>query len=73
MQKSFLQKTWVVAGVAFLCSALWGSAFAGVKIGYNCFRLYQRIGQHRWCLLESALQLLESWHWLAVVLLQNKH
>lgn len=32
---SFLQKTWGVAAVAFLCSALWGSAFAGVKIGYQ--------------------------------------
>lgn len=32
---SFLQKTWVVAAIAFLCSALWGSAFAGVKIGYQ--------------------------------------
>ena len=39
MQKSFLQKTWVVAGVAFLCSALWGSAFAGVKIGYELFQI----------------------------------
>lgn len=39
MQKSFLQKTWVVAGIAFLCSALWGSAFAGVKIGYELFQI----------------------------------
>ena len=39
MQKSFFQKTWVVAGVAFLCSALWGSAFAGVKIGYELFQI----------------------------------
>ena len=39
MLKSFLLKTWVVAGVAFLCSALWGSAFAGVKIGYELFQI----------------------------------
>lgn len=41
MQKaSFLQKTWGVVAIAFLCSALWGSAFAGVKIGYQQWMIH---------------------------------
>ncbi|MDE6730503.1 MAG: DMT family transporter [Oscillospiraceae bacterium] len=30
-----LQHTGIVAGIAFVCCALWGSAFSGVKIGYS--------------------------------------
>ena len=30
-----LTRTWVVVLIAFICSALWGSAFSGVKVGYE--------------------------------------
>ena len=36
---NWLTKTWAVALVAFLCSALWGSAFSGVKIGYTLLKI----------------------------------
>lgn len=32
-----LTKTWVAVFLALICSALWGSAFSGVKIGYEKF------------------------------------
>lgn len=32
-----MTKTWVVILCAFICSALWGSAFSGVKVGYEKF------------------------------------
>lgn len=34
-----LTKTWVVAALAFVCCALWGSAFPCIKIGYGLFRI----------------------------------
>lgn len=37
MNKNILTKSWVVILIAFICSALWGTAFSGVKIGYNKF------------------------------------
>ncbi len=33
-EKTWITKTWAVAGIALICSALWGSAFSGVKTGY---------------------------------------
>lgn len=36
-EKQFLQKGWVVAGLAMICCCLWGSAFPCVKIGYEMF------------------------------------
>ena len=38
-KESFLQKSWVVALLAFVCCFLWGSAFPCVKIGYNLFHI----------------------------------
>ena len=35
--KKHLNKLWVVALIAFLCCALWGSAFPVIKIGYRQF------------------------------------
>lgn len=35
--KSRMSKTPIVVLCAFICSALWGSAFAGVKVGYRLF------------------------------------
>ncbi len=35
--KKYLNKLWVVALIAFLCCALWGSAFPVIKIGYRQF------------------------------------
>lgn len=37
MNKNILTKSWVVILIAFICSALWGTAFSGVKIGYDKF------------------------------------
>ena len=37
MNKNILTKSWVVIIIAFICSALWGTAFSGVKIGYDKF------------------------------------
>lgn len=37
MKEKFLTKTWVVFLGALICSALWGSAFSCVKIGYRLF------------------------------------
>lgn len=39
IQKNLLTRTWVVCLVAFLCCALWGSAFPCVKIGYDLFSI----------------------------------
>lgn len=36
-KENILTKTSVVILLAFICSALWGSAFSGVKIGYEKF------------------------------------
>ncbi len=36
-KESVLSRTWMVVLVAFICSLLWGSAFSGVKIGYERF------------------------------------
>lgn len=36
-KKELLSRTWAVAVIAFVCSALWGSAFSGVKTGYERF------------------------------------
>ncbi len=36
-KENFFTKTPVVVILAFVCSALWGSAFSGVKIGYQRF------------------------------------
>lgn len=38
-KESFLQKSWVVALLAFVCCFLWGSAFPCVKIGYSLFHI----------------------------------
>lgn len=37
MNKNIMTKPWVVILIAFICSALWGTAFSGVKIGYDKF------------------------------------
>ncbi len=37
MNKNILTKSWVVILIAFICSVLWGTAFSGVKIGYDKF------------------------------------
>ena len=37
MKADILTKTWVAAILAIFCSALWGSAFPCVKIGYGLF------------------------------------
>ena len=36
-KERLLSRTWAVAVIAFICSALWGSAFSGVKTGYERF------------------------------------
>ena len=36
-KEKLLSRTWAVAVIAFICSALWGSAFSGVKTGYERF------------------------------------
>lgn len=36
-EENIFTKTPVVVILAFVCSVLWGSAFSGVKIGYQCF------------------------------------
>lgn len=38
-QKNPLTRTWVVCAVAFVCCALWGSAFPCVKVGYEMFSI----------------------------------
>lgn len=38
-KNSIFQKPWALAGTAFLCCLLWGSAFAFVKLGYNVFSI----------------------------------
>lgn len=38
-KNSFLTKTPVVVAGAFICCALWGSAFPGIKIGYSQFNI----------------------------------
>lgn len=38
-RKNPLTRTWVVCAVAFVCCALWGSAFPCVKIGYDLFSI----------------------------------
>lgn len=38
-QKNLLTRTWVVCAVAFVCCALWGSAFPCVKVGYEMFSI----------------------------------
>lgn len=37
MKADILTKTWIAAILAIFCSALWGSAFPCVKIGYGLF------------------------------------
>lgn len=37
MKSDILTKTWIAAILAIFCSALWGSAFPCVKIGYGLF------------------------------------
>ncbi len=34
-EKKLLTKTPIVAGIALICCVLWGSAFSGVKVGYQ--------------------------------------
>ncbi|MGN1482043.1 DMT family transporter [Porcipelethomonas sp.] len=36
-KEKLLSKTWAAALLALICSALWGSAFSGVKVGYEKF------------------------------------
>lgn len=38
-KEQWMQKTWVVWLGAFLCCALWGSAFPCIKIGYELFQI----------------------------------
>lgn len=38
-ETNLLQKTWMVALIAILCNALWGSAFPAVKTGYAIFHV----------------------------------
>ena len=35
----FFTRTWAAVGLAVLCTFLWGSAFPGVKIGYEIFQI----------------------------------
>lgn len=35
MKQTYLTKTWVVAGLAFICCLLWGSAIPTIKTGYR--------------------------------------
>ena len=39
LKENFMQKTLVVWLGAFLCCALWGSAFPCIKIGYKLFEI----------------------------------
>lgn len=39
LKESTLQKTWVVAIIAFFCCLLWGSAFPSIKTGYKLFEI----------------------------------
>ena len=34
-----LQKTWVVCGLALICTFLWGSASPCIKLGYALFQI----------------------------------
>ncbi|MDO4806098.1 MAG: DMT family transporter [Coriobacteriales bacterium] len=38
-RSDLMSKSWVVAALAILCCALWGSAFAFVKTGYELFEI----------------------------------
>lgn len=38
-QKHILERTWVIAILAVMCNALWGSAFPAIKIGYQLFQI----------------------------------
>lgn len=38
-EKKWITKTWVVVLLALICCLLWGSAFSGVKIGYEKFKI----------------------------------
>ena len=38
-RENVLQNTWVVAALALVCCALWGSAFPCIKIGYEMFSI----------------------------------
>lgn len=38
-KEQWMQKTWLVCLGAFLCCALWGSAFPCIKIGYELFQI----------------------------------
>ena len=38
-ENTFLQKPWVVFGIAIFCNVLWGSAFPAVKSGYALFQV----------------------------------
>lgn len=38
-KEDIMKRTEVVAGIAFICCALWGSAFPCVKIGYKLFQI----------------------------------
>ncbi len=38
-KEHFMQKTWVVWTGAFVCCALWGSAFPCIKLGYQYFAI----------------------------------
>lgn len=39
MKKDWLQNTWVVCGLALICTFLWGSASPCIKLGYQLFQI----------------------------------
>lgn len=38
-EKKWITKTWAVVLLALICCLLWGSAFSGVKVGYEKFKI----------------------------------
>ena len=43
----FLQRGWIVSGLAIFCNLLWGSAFPGIKVGYSLLHVasYDTVAQ----------------------------
>ena len=43
----FLQRGWIVGGLAIFCNLLWGSAFPGIKVGYSLLHVapYDTVAQ----------------------------
>jgi len=67
-----LTKTWVAAFLALICSALWGSAFSGVKIGYEKFGIDASRWQDQLVLRGFVFLLQELWRLLSAVLQKRR-